>query len=144
VIPALAALSLKSKLIAGAVVVVVVGVAGFAAGWSVNGWRLGAENATLEGTVATQKQAITTLQGVNKSCQLGVAGVEAALKGLRDEETARGKAVEAALARVAGAAARIEQGAKDALKRPPAPRGKECETVAKEAADYARKRKGEP
>lgn len=114
---------------------------GFGGGWTINGWRLGAEVARLEGAVETQKQSIETLQGANTRCVASVGEVRAAVKGMVDEERVRSKAAAEAMARAAKDAEQHLKAAKDALSRPPAPPGQECDTAAREAAAYAKKRR---
>jgi len=117
---------------------------GFAGGWAVQGWRLGAKLAELEGVRATQVQTIETLRGVNKSCAAGVDEVKKAVKGYVDAAAERDAAAARALAAVAGKAQAYIADSKVALGRPaPAP-GQECDTVAGELGAYARKRRAAP
>jgi hypothetical protein len=119
-------------------------LAGFGGGWVVNGWRLSGDVARLEGTVDTQKQSLETYDGANKRCTASVADVKGAVKGIADEADARGKAAAEAMKKAAGEASGHLAAARDALSRPPALPGQECDTAAREATAYAKKRKGAP
>lgn len=133
-------LSLKMEILVASLVGAL--LAGFGAGWLVNGWRLGTENAELTGVVNTQKQSIATLDGANQRCAAGVADVKGAVKGIADEARARSEAAAKAMKIAEEAAKQHLADAKSALNRPlPAP-GAECDTAAREATEYAKKRKG--
>ena len=119
-------------------------IAGAAGGWAVNGWRLGKDVAQLEGVRDTQVQTIETLTGANQRCTASVADVKGAVKGYVDAGDKATKAALEAMKRAEAAAQGHLAAAKEAMNRPPAPPGKECETVAAEAGKYARKRKGAP
>lgn len=115
---------------------------GFGAGWLLNGWRLAGELQELKGTVATQRQAIATLEGANGRCTASVAEVRGAVKDLVDENARRAAAAQAAIARAEKSAEKHLQAATAALARPAPKAGEECATLVREALDYARKRKG--
>lgn len=119
-------------------------LAGFGAGWLVNGWRLGTENAELKGVVETQKQSLATMEGANQRCAAGVADVKGAVKGIADEVRARSEAAAKAMKGAEEAAKQHLAAAQSALSRPPAAAGAECDTAAMEASAYAKKRKGAP
>lgn len=114
------------------------------AGWTINGWRLSGEISSLEGTVATQKQSIATLVGANDRCLAGVQDVKGAVKAYVDAGAARSEAAAAAMKQAAAAAKGHQDAATAALNRVQPAKGKECETIAGEAAKYARKRKAAP
>jgi len=117
-------------------------LAGFGAGWMVNGWRLSGDVEKLNGIVETQKQSLETFEGANKRCTASVADVKGAVKAIADDATARAKAAAEAMARAeAGGKAHLEA-AKAALNRPMPAAGKECDAIVREAVDYATKRKG--
>jgi hypothetical protein len=127
-----------------AVAVVASLAVGFGAGWAINGWRLGTKVATLEGVVETQKQSIATLEGANQRCAAGVADVKGAVKAIADDAAARTAAAAAAMKAAEKGAAEHLAAAKDAMSRPPAAPGTECDRAAAEASAYAKKRKGAP
>jgi hypothetical protein len=120
------------------------GVAGLAAGWTLNGWRLGAKVERLEGTVATQRQALAALDGANQRCVAGIAEVKGAVQQLVDDARRRAAAAAAAMARAEKQAAGHLAAARHALGRPMPEPGLECEQTAAEAAAYARRRKAAP
>lgn len=126
------------------IAVIVALVVGAAGGWFVNGWRLAGEIQRLTGVVSTQEQSLATLKGANDRCTAGVNEVKTAVKGFIDEAGRRGAAAAAEMAKAAKAAEGHLAAAKDAMNRPPAPPGKECDTAATEASSYAKKRKGAP
>jgi len=119
-------------------------LAAFLAGWWVNGWRMGAQVAELRGTVNTQRQSIATLDGANKRCVAGVADVRTAVKGMVDAQEQRSAATQAAIERASRAAVGHLEAAKAALARPPAAKGEECGTVAREAVEYSKRRRSTP
>lgn len=127
-----------------AIAVVLAMSAGVVGGWTMNGWRLGARVERLQGAIDTQKQSIAMLKGANDRCTAGVAEVKGAVKGFVDEADKRGRDAAAAMKAAAVAAQGHLQDARDALNRPPAPAGQECETAAAEATRYAQKRKAAP
>lgn len=129
--------------IKAAVVAVVLAIAA-GAGWMVNGWRLSGKINTLQGIVDTQVQSLATLEGANQRCTAGVEEVKGAVKGYVDAGTKRSEAAAEAMRQAAAGAQRHLEAARGALNRPPAPAGKECETVAAEASAYAHKRKEAP
>lgn len=137
-------LCMKEVLIAAAIAGVVGLVTGFGSGWQVNGWRLSGKIQELDGVVATQNQSIDTLKGANERCTAGVTEVKTAVKGFIADADRRAQDAAAAMK----AAAKVAQGhldaAKNAMNRPPALPGKECDTAATEASSYAKKRKGTP
>lgn len=133
--------------IAAKVVLIAVAVAlvvGFGTGWQVNGWRLSGEIERLDGVVATQNQSIDTLKGANERCTAGVNEVKIAVKGFIADADTRSREAAAAMKKAAEAAQGHLAAAKDAMNRPPPKPGEECETAAREASSYARKRKGAP
>lgn len=123
------------------IVLAVVAVAGFGTGWTVQGWRLGADVARLDGVVETQKQSLETLMGANERCTAAVTDVKGSVKAIVDEGVARTKAAADAMKRAEESAGKHLEAASSALARPPAPAGKECETTAGEAAKYAKSRR---
>jgi len=136
--PAQIELLIKVAVLVGLVLV------GFGAGWTVNGWRLSGEVARLEGTVDTQKQSLETYEGANKRCTESVADVKGAVKGIADEAKARADAAAKAMQAAAVEAGKHHEAAKAALNRPLPAAGTECDSTAREAAAYAKKRKGAP
>lgn len=118
--------------------------AGFAAGWAVNGWRLSGDIERLQGVTETQQQSIRTLEGVNKSCAAGVLEVKGAVKTIAEDGARRSRQAAEAMAAAAQATQQNLADARQALARPPAKPGEECDTAAREAAAYARKRQGTP
>jgi hypothetical protein len=128
----------KAAIIAVAVALVV----GFGGGWTVNGWRLAGEIQRLDGVVSTQEQSLKTLEGANKRCAAGVADVQKAVQGFISQADRRAADAAKAMAKAAEAAKGHLEAAKDAMNRPPAKPGEECDTAAKEATSYAKKRKG--
>lgn len=133
---------LSAKLAAGAALAAL--LAGFAAGWAVNGWRLAGDIERLKGVTQTQEQSIKTLVGVNKSCAAGVAEVKGAVKSMADAAERRSREAAQAMAATARQAEQHLADARSALARPPAKPGEECGTVAREASAYARKRQAGP
>lgn len=132
------------KLAIAAAVVAGAFAAGGGIGWTVNGWRLAGEIRQLQGVVSTQVQSMATLEGANKNCVAGVAGVRAEVKELVDDAKQRSAEAAAAMAAAAKEASGHLAAAKSALARPPVVRGKECPQAASEASTYARKRKAAP
>ena len=124
-----------------AIAVLIALVVGAAGGWFVNGWRLSGDLKEQKGIVATQNQSIETLKGANKNCTAGVAEVKDAVKSYVADSDARSAAAAAAMKKAAQEAKGHMDAVKEAMNRPPAPPGKECDTAAKEATDYAKKRK---
>jgi hypothetical protein len=116
--------------------------AGAAVGWTLNGWRMSGQIRELEGTVATQKQAIATLDAANQRCSAGLADVRGAVQGFIADANGRQAAAAEAIERVAGAAEAHLQAAQGALARVRPAKGRECDQAALEAATYARKRRG--
>lgn len=120
-IPALAALPLKTKLIAGAIALVVAAAAGFAAGWTINGWRLGTTVAQLETSVATLSAQGKVLAHSVEVCN---AGVDAAAKaGAAAVEQGRALVAEA---RRLAAGSRDQAARLEALLAQPTPAGAGC------------------
>lgn len=117
-----------------ALVVLAIVAAGFAAGWSVNGWRLGAQIAVLE---ANQEK----LLGANARCSAAVDEANAAMKSLEDAARKRQEAAAEALRKAEAEAARHKKRAADLLRGKPVAPGKECEAIADEILDYKRNRK---
>lgn len=115
-----------------------------AAGWTVNGWRLGAEVSRLNGIVETQKQGIETMAGANKRCTAGLDDVRGAVKGYVDAGVKASREAAAAAQRAAASAQGHLDAAQEALNRAMPPPGQECDKAAAEAAAYAKKRKGAP
>lgn len=134
--PAQVALAVKAAILVGLVLV------GFGAGWTVQGWRLGAEVAELQGTVDTQKQGLATFEGANQRCVAGLDDVKRSVKGYVDAAAARTDAAAKAIAAAAEAARAHEKAAADALARPLPAAGKECEAMVQEALDMAKRRRG--
>lgn len=127
-----------------AIAVAVVLALAAGAGWTVNGWRLAGELHRLQGVVDTQVQSLATLKGANDRCAAGVADVKEAVKAIADDAARRtAAAAKAAQQAEAGARAHLAD-AKAALNRPMPAAGKECETAAAEAVNYAKRRKAAP
>lgn len=133
--------TLKAAIIAVAVGVTAALVVGFGAGWTVNGWRLSGSINKLQGITETQKQGMDELAGANRNCIAGVGGIKDAVREIADDSKARSDAAAKAMAAAAKDAQVHLAAAKDALNRPPAAKGKECEAIAAEASAYAKKRK---
>lgn len=117
---------------------------GGAAGWTLNGWRLSARVAELQGVANTQHQSIASLEGANVRCTTSVGDVKGAVKALVDAAEGRAQKAQAAMARAEKATAAHLAAARAALARPLPKAGAECDTLAQEAADYARRRKAAP
>lgn len=129
------------KLIVIAAIAAALVAGGFGAGWLVNGWRLAGEIERLGGIVDTQKQSIATFEGANKRCVAGLDEVTRSVKEFVEAGAKRSEDAAKAMAEATKSAKSNLDAARDALARPPAPRGKECETAAAEAAAYAAKRR---
>lgn len=117
--------------------VLVVFAAGFGAGWTLNGWRLGADVANLEVERANLTARVGVLEPANERCAADVASVREAFSALQKMDKAR--AAKAAQA-VAGAKAEAEAAEARARAIETAPRpakGKECEAIIQEERDYA-------
>jgi len=118
------------------VAALVVATVGVAVGWTVNGWRLGSTIERLEGQN-------TAFEGANKRCTTAVVDVQAAVKGLYEQGEQRAKLAEAAVKAAAGEAKAHLGRAQAALERPPAAKGDECGTAAREARAYVDKRRAQ-
>ena len=114
------------------------------AGWVLNGWRLSGKIENLQGVVQTQQQSLATLQGANMRCTAAVGDVRDAVAAYVKEGEKRAAAATVAMQEAAKASKANLAAAKAALSRPPAKAGEECATVAREAAEYAKKRKAAP
>ncbi len=113
-----------------ALVVLAIVAAGFAGGWAVNGWRLGAQIAVLEVNL-----------GANARCSAAVDEANAAMAELENASRKRQEAAAEALKKAEAEAARHRKRAADALRGKPVAPGKECEAIADEILDYKRSRK---
>src|SRR3990167_5615244 len=120
--------------------VLVVFAAGFGAGWTLNGWRLGADVADLEVERANLTARVGVLEPANDKCAADVAEIKSAYAHLARQDKARAaksaQAVSEAKGKADAAQARF-----DAIMNAPRPTaGKECEAIVKEEADYVRSR----
>jgi hypothetical protein len=128
--------NLVNLAIAAAVIAAVAGATGFASGWQINGWRLGARIERLAGEASA-------LRGANARCGVNVAEVRDAVAGIvkageeRAEQARKGiqKAETTALVHINRAAGIIQ--------RPPVPPEKQCDTVREEQIEYVRMRRAE-
>jgi hypothetical protein len=128
--------NIGNLLIAAALIAAVAGATGFASGWKLNGWRLGANIERLAGEASA-------LRGANQRCTVNVAEVKAAVAGIvkageeRAEQARKGiqKAEQAALGHINRAAGIIN--------RPPVPPEKQCDTVRDEQRAYVIERRAE-
>ncbi len=115
--------------------------AGAGAGWTLNGWRLGAEVAKLEGQRDALVAENALVRNANQRCAVDVAAVQTAVTGIVEASKGLTKAANDAMSKAGAAAARLTASADEILARPPPAPGKECETIAAEQADYVRKRR---
>lgn len=128
---------LNVKFAVAAAVVAVAVFAGGTGGWMVNGWRLGARIADLEGKVSA-------FEGANKRCSEAVSDIKGAVKALAEQGDKRAKAAEDAVKRAEQGAQRFLKSARAALERPMPKAGEECATAAREAREYVERRKRSP
>lgn len=128
--------NLVNLAIAAAVIAAVAGASGFAAGWKLNGWRLGAKIERLAGEASA-------LSSANERCAVNVAEVRTAVAGI--VKAAEERAVEArkGIAKAEAAAVKHINRAAGIIARPPVPPEKQCDTVRDEQVEYVRARRGE-
>jgi hypothetical protein len=112
-------------------------LAGAAAGWLVNGWRLGSQIERLQGKVALE-------QGANGRCERAVTEVQTTMNALREDEKARGVEVQKAVAKAAADSKTHLEAAREALNRAAPQPGSECDTAARESRAYVEKRRASP
>jgi len=116
----------------GSIVLLAIGAAvlaavGFSGGWAVNGWRLSGN--------------IAELEAANKDCARKVGEANAAMDELAKLIAERHKKAQEAIAAAEKKAQAHQRAAREALSRPPAPAGRECQALTSEALDYAKRRK---
>lgn len=116
----------------------------FCAGWLVDGWRHSGEIAELGGTIKTHEKSLEQLRGANAGCRTALDGVKGAVREIAEDAKRRSAAAAAAMQRAEKKAAEHLEAARAAGSRPMPEPGGECEQLAREAVDYAAKRRGEP
>ena len=122
---------------ASAAVIAAVAVStGFAAGWKLNGWRLGADVAELRGANAAYA-------GANERCGVNVAEVKAAVGEIVKQGEARAAQAAKAIKKAESAAVVHINRAAGIINRPPVPPEKQCDTVRDEQVEYVRGRHDE-
>jgi len=122
--------------IAAAIIAAVAGASGFATGWKLNSWRLGAEVAELRGEN-------TAYAGANERCSVNVAEVKAAVGEIVKQGEARAVQAAKAIKKAEAAAVVHINRAAGIINRPPVPPEKQCDTVRDEQVEYVRGRHDE-
>jgi hypothetical protein len=119
----------------------VIYAAGFGSGWGVNGWRLGSELATANGTIDTLRIANDGLVGANNRCKINVDEVKAGVKSVVDAGLKLQKQAAAEMRQVAGKAQGHLNKADEILSRPPVAEAEWCKAVISETAAYVAERR---
>lgn len=118
------------------IVATAIAAAGFGAGWTVNGWRLGTRIERLQGEN-------TVYAAANARCGVNVAEVKAAVAGLVDAAEKRAEEGRKAIAQAEKAAVVHINRAAGIIQRLPVPPEKQCDTVREEQIEYVRQRRTE-
>jgi len=126
--------SIVNLAIAAALIAAVAGATGFASGWQVNGWRLGARIERLAGEASA-------LRSANARCGVNVAEVKAAVAGIVKAGEERAEQARKGIQKAEAAAVIHINRAAGIIQRPPVPPEKQCDTVRDEQIEYVRMRR---
>ena len=129
--------NIGNMLIAAAVIAAVAGASGFGTGWALNGWRLGADVARLEGQN-------TAYAGANARCGVNVAEVKAAVSEIVKQGEQRAAEAAKAIKKAETAAVVHLNRAAGIINRPPVPPEQQCDVVRAEQIEYVKGRHDEP
>ena len=129
--------TMQAKLIA----VLVVAVVGFGAGWSANGWRVGKSLEKSKGLVNSLSLSMKFLKEENQRSAAQFRELERSNAEFFADLERRNQVAAAARLKAEEEAAVHKAAAAAAQSRPPAPVGKECEVLAREAIDYVNRRR---
>lgn len=126
-----------------AIVAAVIFTAGATSGWTLNGWRLGGEVATLKGEKAVLEGNVAVLTDANATCKANVADVRAALAKFYQAQETLAETVRAAIAKAAPQAAEHLRRAEELLARAAVPQDQWCATIIKEQGEAVKLRRSD-
>lgn len=127
--------------IAAAVIFAAGAASGGLAGWTVQGWKMGAQLERERGEVKRLDAQVAIFSAANEKCGIDVTAVKDAVKDVVDAGLAAADRARVAMDRAAKTSAGHLGRAENILNRPPVPLEQQCAVLMKEQREYVDERR---